>query len=191
MHEGFIMDEQNFIKNWKNMSDTAVKNIEKKFSNTTWTHISACYSLTEEFMERFADHLNWNKGICVYQHLSEEFIERHHEKMNWNYISLHQVLSEEFIECHSEQVNWTYIERAQKLSLGFVLRNGRRFRSAHSYLRKYFRLKCTKGKGIFRLWVYANNSYSLAFFENCSLSDKPVGFLFKTLPTGLLFTHIL
>ncbi len=78
--------------------------------------------------------------------LSEEFIERHADKVNWNYISYHQKLSEEFIERNVDKVNWEYISIRQKLSEGFIERYADRVDWAnisiyHQGISEEFRLK--------------------------------------------------
>ena len=53
--------------------------------------------LSEEFIEKFQDKVNWIL-ISDYQVLSEEFIEKFQDRVNWENISTYQTLSEEFIE---------------------------------------------------------------------------------------------
>ena len=43
--------------------------------------------------------------ISYYQNLSEEFIEKHSDKLDWYYISSQQNLSEEFIRKHIDKIN--------------------------------------------------------------------------------------
>jgi hypothetical protein len=75
--------------------------------------------LSEEFMEKNSDNLDWF-DISRYQKLSEEFIERHSDKLNWFDISICQKLSEEFIEKYSDKVDWDWISTYQKLSKEFM-----------------------------------------------------------------------
>lgn len=85
-----------------------------------WGFVSArCYSLSEEFIREFKDHLDWN-WISIRQTLSESFIEEHKNLVDWRYISEYQKLSEEFIEKHKDWVCWCYISRAQDLSEPFI-----------------------------------------------------------------------
>src|SRR5574344_1723695 len=62
-------------------------------------YISEYQKLSEEFIEKYNDKVNWN-NISQYQTLSESFIEKHYDKVDWNYISIYQTLSEPFIEKH-------------------------------------------------------------------------------------------
>jgi len=50
----------------------------------------------------------------MHQELSEEFIEKFKDKVNWSAISIYQKLSEEFIERHADKVDWFHILNSQK-----------------------------------------------------------------------------
>ena len=78
--------------------------------------------MSEEFIEKFSDKLNW-PDISAYQELSEEFIERNKDKVDWNNISTYQKLSEDFIERNADRVNWQLISKYQFLTEDFIARN--------------------------------------------------------------------
>jgi hypothetical protein len=85
-------------------------------------HKSYQEPLSEEFIERNSDLVNW-RYISEYQKLSEEFIERNKDLVYWWHISAKQKLSEEFIEQNKDLVNWYWISEYQKLSEEFIERN--------------------------------------------------------------------
>ena len=62
-----------------------------------------------EFVEnKFGIKKLW-KMISRFQDLSEEFIERHADEVDWFWISEDQKLSEDFIERHADEVDWSLI----------------------------------------------------------------------------------
>ena len=99
--------------------DWWIEFIENEFGiEELWYYISKFQDLSEKFIERHFDKIDWN-CISEYQKLSEGFIDRHSKKLNWNFISIHQKLSEGFIAKHADKVDWFYISRFQKLSEEF------------------------------------------------------------------------
>lgn len=86
-----------------------------------WRRISERLSLSEEFIERYADRVNWYYISCC-QCLSEEFIARYADRVDWDCIS-YKCLSEAFIERYADRVNWDYISHYQRLSEAFIKRH--------------------------------------------------------------------
>ena len=84
-----------------------------------WNWISRYNTLSEEFIEEFADKVNWY-CISVHQKLSESFIRKHADKVNWSAISSTQTLSEDFIREFQDKVVWYNISAYQKLSESFI-----------------------------------------------------------------------
>jgi len=82
--------------------------VEKRKSNEMFDIPKYIRNLSEEFMERFQDKLDW-RDISSYQILSENFIEKFQDKVDWYYISSCQTLSENFIEKFQNKVNWNSI----------------------------------------------------------------------------------
>ena len=70
---------------------------------------------SEKFIEEVVSSLDyWNKkwtmsSICRFQKLSERFMERWIEDLDWDEISEHQDLSEEFMRRHKREINWLVI----------------------------------------------------------------------------------
>src|SRR5574343_1752697 len=93
------------IKDIEKFFDENMKNFEVYLS-----YISIFQKLSEEFIEKYSDKINWHH-ISEFQKLSEKFIEKHCNKVNWWYISQYQKLSEEFIEKHFDNVDWKCISR--------------------------------------------------------------------------------
>ena len=88
-----------------------------------WYYISSYQVLSEQFIEKYSDKVNWKQGISRYQRLSESFIEKYKDKVDWVYISIYQTLSEQFIERFSDMVDWDNIIYFQKLSYEFLEKN--------------------------------------------------------------------
>ena len=64
--------------------------------NTNWNEISR-EPLSESFIEKFQDKVDWDKISCS-QKLSESFIIKHIDKLNLDLILQYQKLSIEWIE---------------------------------------------------------------------------------------------
>lgn len=64
-----------------------------------WNTLVTDYRLTEEFIHKQADKVNWML-VSQYQRLSEQFIEQHEHLVDWYYIGWYQLLSAEFIIKH-------------------------------------------------------------------------------------------
>jgi hypothetical protein len=84
--------------------------------------ISQYQNLTEDFIEKHSDEIDWD-SIGKYQTLSEEFIEKYQNKLNWLFIGKKQVLSEQFIEKFADKLDWTFISKYQKLSDEFIIKH--------------------------------------------------------------------
>ena len=92
---------------------------ENLFNDGAWNLVSAYQILSEPFMEKYQDKINWF-SISKYQVLSEPFIEKYIDKLNLDYISKNQKLSETFIEKFQDKVDWNNISTYQKLSEDFI-----------------------------------------------------------------------
>ena len=77
--------------------------INYKLIRSNWTTICVCQKLSENFIEKHINLVDWYYISC-FQTLSEEFIERHSDLVYWNFIYKHQELTEEFIEKHKYKV---------------------------------------------------------------------------------------
>ena len=93
-----------------------------------WDSLSKSGDLSEEFIERHVDDVNWGLLSINQRPLSEEFIERHTDKVTWNYICQFQTLSEAFIERHIDKINWRTLVFYQKLTKPFIMKYGQRMK---------------------------------------------------------------
>lgn len=75
--------------------------------------------LSEKFIRRYLDYINWDY-LSQFQKLSEDFIIEFEDKINWDDISSFQILSENFIRKYKDRLNWTNICRDQNLSESFI-----------------------------------------------------------------------
>lgn len=79
-------------------------------------------SLSVEFLDKY-----WNvfkpfaNLISKWQKLTEEFIERHKDELDWDHISSYQDLSEQFMREHESYINWNIIHQTRSLSRAFVM----------------------------------------------------------------------
>ena len=88
------------------MNEGNIKVAEKGIQD----YISYCQVLSEEFIEKHSDKLDW-RDISWSQKLSEKFIEKHSNKIDWKEISEYQNLSEEFIKEMKSQFNTDLLKK--------------------------------------------------------------------------------
>lgn len=108
-----IIEDNMLIKEMENiLRDPSYVN------DLAWCAISQDCKLSERFIRKFQDKINW-EIISTYQILSEDFIREFQDKVDWDAISSDQRLSENFIREFQDKVNWYYISFYQKLSKEF------------------------------------------------------------------------
>ena len=110
--------------NWTEISQSFKGILSEEFidrfnDKVDWRLISRNQALSEPFIEKYQDKVVWS-SISRNQALSEPFIEKYKDKVDWAYISTYQKLSESFIEKYKDKVDWTYISIYQKLSEEFI-----------------------------------------------------------------------
>jgi len=89
-------------------------------NDTDWVKISGEeYILSEEFIRKFQDVLDWINISC-YQILSENFILEFKDKICWDSISSSQILSEDFIKKYQYRLDWDWISSNQLLTIVFI-----------------------------------------------------------------------
>ena len=76
--------------------------------------ISACQKLSEQFIEKHQEKLNWNY-ISGFQILTESFIEKYRNKVNWENISGFQILTEFFIKKYQKNIQIPYLLQNKKI----------------------------------------------------------------------------
>lgn len=142
-----------------NQIPKTLNNLNLLLHNVNWDSISKHFLLSEGFMYRYSEYLNWslifqhqilsheflrnnlsklyrNKGIVSrYQHLSEMMIREFDYLLDWNILSAYQKLSEPFIEEFKEKVDWDNILSYQELT--------EEFKKKHSY-----RLNCNNDSSL-------------------------------------------
>jgi hypothetical protein len=73
------------------------------FDNRIWNHISEHQVLSEEFIRKYQNKVNWII-ISAYQKLSEDFIREFQRKVFWPFIFKYQNLSEDFIKEFQDKI---------------------------------------------------------------------------------------
>lgn len=96
--------------------------IEEFADRLNWEYVSKRQTLSEPFMEKWADKIGWY-WVSSYQILSESFIEKWADKLVWEFICASQILSEPFIEKWAHKVNWDVISTDQELSEDFIIKH--------------------------------------------------------------------
>lgn len=89
-----IIDEE-FIRIMEKYTEGFWKKEPYKCFNPFWFNISKYHRLSDDFVRRFQDNLNW-RIISTYRSLTEDFIRQYQDKVNWKYIFMYQKISEEF-----------------------------------------------------------------------------------------------
>ena len=90
-----------------------------------WQNEHLYWKLTEAALERFLPHLTADGWRCISarQRLTEAFIRRHKDDLDWGSLCFHQRLREDFIEEMESYVFWEEIGCYQELSEAFILRH--------------------------------------------------------------------
>jgi hypothetical protein len=71
--------------------------------------------LSESFIERNLEHLEpWMQVVCQCQILSEEFMYRHADILNWEKIACHQSFTHQFLEDFREHMQGYDVDRIEK-----------------------------------------------------------------------------
>ena len=70
--------------------------------------------MSETFLEKYAVKANKWEIVSYYQNLSEKFMEKFADKLNWNYISQKQHLSRKFMVKHFDKLNALWLKKFQK-----------------------------------------------------------------------------
>lgn len=96
--------------------------IEEFADRLNWEYVSKRQILSEPFMEKWAHKIGWY-WVSSYQILSEPFIEKWADKLVWDFICSSQTLSEPFIEKWAHKVDWAVISTHQKLSEDFIIKH--------------------------------------------------------------------
>ena len=94
----------------------------KKHNIYVWGDISRCENLSEAFIEKFKDELQWGT-LFIYQRLSEKLLRKNLFRLreyNWEAIGSWQNLSEDFIREFKDKLNWGSISYNQELSEEFI-----------------------------------------------------------------------
>lgn len=92
-----------------------------------YIHAPAFYiqnkKLTEEFMEKYIDFLDW-KIIVKWVQLNESFIEKHADLLTWDYVLLYQRnISDDFIVKHKDKfTHWDFLGVRRETSVDLVYR---------------------------------------------------------------------
>ena len=142
-----------------------------------WNYISGYQKLSEAFIEKYADKVDWY-CISAYQQLSEDFINKYSDMVDWENISIYQKLSETFIEKYADKVNWICISIYQKLSENFI-RKYKNELNLHDIARhQVISLKFARELGVADVFLRHNNCL------------KPISYWKKTVKnTGLYECH--
>ena len=103
MSERFIMKVYNCFNS----------KLDHKRTKCWVTGFSACQKLSEKFIRKHKDIVDWS-GISRYQKLSEEFIEEFIDKVDFYYIQQNAIFPEfsiEFVLKYHKKVDWSYIQK--------------------------------------------------------------------------------
>lgn len=90
-----------------------------KFTKADVVWICSKQNLSESFMRKMKDKLDWN-CICMYQDLSIEFMDEMYEYLDWWVVSSFQELSEQFMDKFKDKLDWKEATYRQDYSEQFA-----------------------------------------------------------------------
>jgi hypothetical protein len=106
---------------WMDMSeDLAQTYYDEDKANWDDDYISAKCNLSEEFIRRNVEIVDWDKISEHNMIISEAFIREFSHYINWDKIWIYRSFSEEFIRKFIDRVDWTYLSRYNQLSEEFI-----------------------------------------------------------------------
>jgi len=88
-----------------------------------WTEVSMHSRLSENFIRKHVNDVNWEKISEWQRTLSEDFIRQYQDMVNWKFISQYQKLSEKFMDEFADKIDWFYASKSQKMSEGFIAKH--------------------------------------------------------------------
>lgn len=104
--EGVLL-EMGVVKNQK-----SVARYRNKIPWVAWTWVSSLRGLTQWFIEKCSEHIEWDCLKIQDTTLTESFMRKHKDKLFWNDIALTQEMSDEFME-----------EFEDRLDVGLLFKN--------------------------------------------------------------------
>lgn len=113
-----------------------------------WTVIPQTQRVSEQFIEKWKDKINWEE-VCRYQKLSSKFLDEHTKYLIWEIVEYNQDLEEWFIEEHIDKLNFDKLLTRQNLSQKFMEKYSNRINwleSLHFYWDSSTNYTYTKGK---------------------------------------------
>lgn len=135
-------DWSKFIEKTLPKEDFLIEHIINNASKETWTSISIYSILSEDFIKKYSNYLDWsilvekNKSditiieehineisaniISKYQLLTPEFIDKYADKLDWYYICEYQELPDWLMRKHIDKLNWGQISWYQNMSEDFI-----------------------------------------------------------------------
>jgi hypothetical protein len=91
-----------------------IQKLKNLIETSKWGLISLNYDLTEKFIRKYQNEVNWFY-ITEYQKFSEEFIREFQDKIHWNRILKFKKLSDELIRDFADKVDWVNFVKYQKV----------------------------------------------------------------------------
>ncbi len=88
-------------------------------SINTWKIISAVEIMFEDFLDYYADKIDWS-AVCRIQELNHSFLKRFEDRVNWQIVSNCQSLSNATIIEFAPRLNWLAVSRKQRLSISVI-----------------------------------------------------------------------
>ena len=107
------------------LSEDFLTENSKHFSSHLWMMICAYQVLSEDFIRKFADKVDW-RTISSHQEISENFIREFQDKVDWREISC-KTLSESFIQEFQDKINWNLLMNFHTPSAEFLQKFKSRF----------------------------------------------------------------
>jgi hypothetical protein len=83
--------------------------------NTEYGSLSIYTRLTPEFIDEYADKLDWF-NLCEHQVLPEWLLNKHKDKLNWGQVSMYQNLSQTFIDENRNMLNMIKLSQNKAMS---------------------------------------------------------------------------
>ena len=160
--------------------------IRKYSDKVNWFYISSSQKLSCQFIEEFQDKVDWN-NISRYQKLNIDFLNQFKNKVNWNLITIYQLDNFEFINKFSKYLNWNQIEEFNFLSEDFIreFKYNLDWQKIKLYLKRSTKQKYYSVDFIKEFKPYFNEFYIYNYFAN-KIINQCLKYIYKPGNIGYL-----
>jgi hypothetical protein len=113
---GYYLDWYNISRNYITNGSLSDKIIQKYINEIDWNKVSAAKDITEEFILKYQDRIDFYDFLSYSENLTENIIRKFADKMSWRALSLNHNFSKNLIIDYVERIDFNILMRNEKIS---------------------------------------------------------------------------